>query len=1051
MKALQNPKILGSLLVGSVGAQQANEIQNQLSLGNISLDDVYDTLINFASSPAVSIINEIQSTPAGEVYAPKESDIEAERKFNEELNKPADVIPDQKKITVDDVGFTETATKPQPLITPDIPEQKTKVEDIGFTESPSMPTILTVDFDEGDKTLDVFPVPQKLAGMFDRKENFYRATDSEGNVSDITGLEFEKAQIRISDTYDKGSLQVANQTLDDESYLDSAPKGATLVKVNLNKKYPLYKEGNMLKNWEWVKEPEGYQFDETKVFNEKINKDVLKNTPTIISNVYKGTHHYSLGTDFNLPVDMAYYPNEKSEPRLKPTTKAKHMILGNQVGEIKMGNKVHPVYDNITFANETKFFVDGGAVDVKQFDLARVINKHLTPDLLGKDYKKDAPCKAGDTTGHCFITTQAAWFELGGKNSGYVPRMLTNKEFPEALKPGETHHYLINPNSKEVIDLTYNQFEKKNINQYDIPYHLGKKSGYQNQAIENNKPTERTQKLLDRVNAENNNPQDAAEIVTTNSGVEINFGNRRARDLELGDDIENYLNYSNYNAESDKTQSEIFGDPKAIEGHGDDPRFLFGFKNKDGSRGYAYGYLTDKNIAFVDQLTATEGSFSPQEYKEIKDAVQNYTGADKVGGFRVSGARSGVYDKQATVSPDSPGQVFSGPDFISQNTKIKGTGKNDKILVNDILTFLDSGKTRDLYNPNDFKSAVNEAVSEIEYQLAQDITGKGWYDEDIQKSMEILEKINPKVIEDPLLKELSLFLTGISSAMTPVGADFKIAIQMINNFTETGKLPSTNPVTGKQWNRNTNLKRQIDFAQQLIDQKGLEGFMSFLFDPISRREINTLRKDLANLGPIDPKLDIKSGETIGIDNKKMYGTDAFGPKLGPFLANLHGQSDNNVIDIWNVRGMNRRFGNMFIRDKDGNILTNKEGNIMVADQPRSQKERAQFIKFMNEVASLSNLSVRDAQAILWYYEQGLYTKLGVPSEPKKYSEVAEKFFQEQSNVSQGSLSSSDVIKNKIDVPKKKQGGSISIPQRRSLVNDGLVDINTIIGKINYGN
>ena len=130
------------------------------------------------------------------------------------------------------------------------------------------------------------------------------------------------------------------------------------------------------------------------------------------------------------------------------------------------------------------------------------------------------------------------------------------------------------------------------------------------------------------------------------------------------------------------------------------------------------------------------------------------------------------------------------------------------------------------------------------------------------------------------------------------------------------------------------------------------------------------------------KLDIKSGETIGIDDKNMFGTDAFGPKLGPFLANLHGQSDNNVIDIWNVRGMNRRFGNMFIRDQEGNILTNKEGNIMVADQPRSQKERAQFIRFMNEVASLTNLSVRDAQAILWYYEQGLYTKLGVPSEPK---------------------------------------------------------------------
>ena len=579
------------------------------------------------------------------------------KKEAEKLRDFDPVLFDQVEGVMKDRGFSESEGIAQLPPFTEQEEQKVNVGDIGFTETTApKATILTVDFDEDDKTLDVFPVPQKLAGMFNQKENFYRATDSEGNVSDITGQEFEKAQIRISDTYDKGSLQVANQTLDDESYLDSAPKGATIVRVNLNKKYPLYKDGNMMKNWEWVKEPEGYQFDETKVFNEKIGKDVLQNTPTIVSNVYKGTHHYSLGTDFNLPVDMAYYPNEKSEPRLKPTSKAKHMILGDQVGEIKMGNKVHPVYDNITFANETKFFVDGGAVDVKQFDLAKTINKHLTSDLLGKDYKKDVPCKAGDTTGHCFITTQAAYFELGGKDSGYVPRMLTHKEFPEALKQGETHHYLINPNTNEVIDLTYDQFEKKNINQYDIPYNLGKKSGYQNQAIENNKPTERTQKLLDRVNAKNDNSQDTSEIISTDSDVVVNFADRKARDLEMGKDIETYLKYSTYNAESNRTQSEIFGDPKPIEGHGDDPRFSVGFKSKDGSQGYAYGYLTNKGVAFVDQLSAVDGSFSPQEYKEIKNAIQEYTGATKVGGFRVSGARKGK-DEQSTLMKAAGGIV----------------------------------------------------------------------------------------------------------------------------------------------------------------------------------------------------------------------------------------------------------------------------------------------------------------------------------------------------------------------------------------------------------
>ena len=565
------------------------------------------------------------------------------------ITKPSDIGADIKE------GFSETEGIAQLPPFMDQEEQKVNVGDIGFTETTAPKAdIYTVDFNEDDDIYNVFPVPKKLAEKFGRTENFYRATDKDGNVRDITGEQFDKVKIKINDTYDQGSMQVAGQSLDDDPYL--APKGATTVKVNLNKKYPLYKDGNMMKNWEWVQEPEGYQFDETKVLNEKTGKEVLQKTPTIISNVYKGAHHYSLGTDFNIPVDMAYYPNEKSEPRLKPTTKAKHMILGNKVGEIKMGDKIHPVYDNITFANETKFFVDGGEVDPTQFNLAKTINKHLTSDLLGKDYKKNEPCKAGDTTGHCFITTQAAYFELGA-DSGFVPRMLTHKEFPEALKQGETHHYLINPNTKEVIDLTYDQFKNKNINQYDIPYHLGIQSGYQNQAIKNNQPTKRTQELLDRVNAEKNNPEDLAQVINTNSGVKINFANRPDRDLELGENIENYINYSTYNAESTTTQSDKFGDPKAIKGHGDDPRFLFGFENKNGSKGYAYGYLTDKNIAFVDYLGATTGSFTPQEYKEIKDAVQEYTGASKVGGFRVTGARSGAYDKQATTMKAAGGIV----------------------------------------------------------------------------------------------------------------------------------------------------------------------------------------------------------------------------------------------------------------------------------------------------------------------------------------------------------------------------------------------------------
>ena len=46
-----NPSVIGPLLVGSVGAQQAKEIQKDYALGNISLDDIYNIISNLAASP----------------------------------------------------------------------------------------------------------------------------------------------------------------------------------------------------------------------------------------------------------------------------------------------------------------------------------------------------------------------------------------------------------------------------------------------------------------------------------------------------------------------------------------------------------------------------------------------------------------------------------------------------------------------------------------------------------------------------------------------------------------------------------------------------------------------------------------------------------------------------------------------------------------------------------------------------------------------------------------------------------------------------------------
>jgi len=107
MKALSNPNILGSLLVGSVGAQQADKIQNDLSSGNMSLDDVYNSLVNFAASPAVSFLKDeeepTQLTPTKEedekpnLPEPDPTDLLNLMKKDDEQKDQAKILKFEKK------------------------------------------------------------------------------------------------------------------------------------------------------------------------------------------------------------------------------------------------------------------------------------------------------------------------------------------------------------------------------------------------------------------------------------------------------------------------------------------------------------------------------------------------------------------------------------------------------------------------------------------------------------------------------------------------------------------------------------------------------------------------------------------------------------------------------------------------------------------------------------------------------------------------------------------------------------------------------------------
>jgi uncharacterized protein YutD len=230
MQALSNPTILGSLLVGAVGSQQASEIQNQLNLGNISLDNVYDTIINFAASPAVSALRD---TPSGTFSAPELEEIEKEQERMRELNKQI-TLPSE--IPIGQILSTpQTTTVPEPLITPDVPEEKVSVDDVGMTSAPA-PRLedMIMTLDKLNKELSNIKVSDQIANLED---------DQYGNIG-TRGFTEEVAQeiyqAKGYDDYQKKIQEIVRDNLGDTF---TVYRGTTTEEFDLEQGEPITRAG----------------------------------------------------------------------------------------------------------------------------------------------------------------------------------------------------------------------------------------------------------------------------------------------------------------------------------------------------------------------------------------------------------------------------------------------------------------------------------------------------------------------------------------------------------------------------------------------------------------------------------------------------------------------------------------------------------------------------------------------------------------------------------------------------------------------------------------
>jgi hypothetical protein len=349
------------------------------------------------------------------------------------------------------------------------------------------------------------------------------------------------------------------------------------------------------------------------------------------------------------------------------------------------------------------------------------------------------------------------------------------------------------------------------------------------------------------------------------------------------------------------------------------------------------------------------------------------------------------------VTPQTPDAAFyvaareggeqnaSAVNRVSEIAKSRG---GSKPKVEDLVQFFEEkhveihGRQLDPNVEEDFDLAVTAAAEEVAYQMEQATSGRGWYDADVKKTFETLAQTPglEALANDETLRVIWSAFAAPTSIGNKVNNNTKAATAAFLQFLKTGKVPVDPPqpgavtegIAGAGWGmKQKSVASGMKVIAHLIETKGPEGFADWWLSSHTLKELTDLRK-AAGLGG-GP-----SGLSGGKDSLHL-GAMILGDKTGRFSLNINGYQ-GTTKDMWFARSYNRHFGNM--RNPDGSITGG----------PRNQAERRRMEEFTSRLIDKlggDGLSEQDTQAILWFYEQNLFTDLGVVSRPGSFSEAAE--------------------------------------------------------------
>ena len=253
-----------------------------------------------------------------------------------------------------------------------------------------------------------------------------------------------------------------------------------------------------------------------------------------------------------------------------------------------------------------------------------------------------------------------------------------------------------------------------------------------------------------------------------------------------------------------------------------------------------------------------------------------------------------------------------------ENLEVRPTGARGIANVDDVLYGLQNrAAEKGQIDPNDRSDKARDLIAhdiakEVGYHMDHsDKSAIGWYDEALKKAMSHYHKIFPELEHDPEKAMQFKAILGITSQGNNVFENSTYAARMYDLIRNGATMPEAiKKLKGSFGNQTNAIEQNLQKYHHLMETNGYDR-MSDLFNqtkPVSEWK-KILGNDESLYGPNGKPLTVK-----GSSDQKVTGWSVFGPKIGSFINNLHGDYSTLTADLWFTRTWNRLLGHNFTHD-----------------------------------------------------------------------------------------------------------------------------------------